>query len=674
MLPPDAFHDLVDLGVSFDVVQPVEPGPANVYRVAPAPGGLLRLKGGVGDEDLDTMWTGPARGVISAINVLLLREWGLARQGVRLPVETFIDEGKVCRFEIRPTGGEASRRRLKPFRVESEILYADLPDREERDVVVAIACQGRKTLHLLRTAGTPGLFPVERLSPNALPHDLHAKLAAKGHYVESFVALNGREALADARREAEAGQADWESRAAAAARRAAGGARRLNPGLDAVPSMGMPKAVPVSEPKGRPDGLYPFAFAHRVEASWGTAFVKSEGKVRIASQGPGTPAAISGEFLVPKRSSKPRPLLTNLDLHAVEGALFSRLDGYAGQPLPAKFGRADDLEDVLMWRAQPADGGEWHPLVQASDTARPGMGRPLCMHVCPPHWASGRNKWSQEPEYVMSSLYGGLAGLTGMNSQEVRLYMERHREAGPPAVVEEWALDGRLAEAAAKSADGLRDEIAKSVEGSLALVDGEVALWTSEPCWKLVVAPGGDLRLDLYLSPHPHTGNAIEPTLFFALDETEARESATEALLAGASRPAVRQRGRLDRFEGYECGIDGRSTSIAHLAAGLRESLHHAAKVLPGEAAQAALDLLAALGPNTDAKAMGFEGRGTGGREIATEVVEGWDRLAALAGDAIAPHAASPWLARLSGHGCILRHLAEAPAYEMGHPPACIPA
>ncbi len=674
MLPTDAFLDLVDLGVPFDVVQAVHPGPDNVYRVEPAPGGLLNLGGGVAGDAIDTMWTGPARGVVSAVNVLLLREWGLARRGVRLPAETSLDEGKVCEFEVRPFGAEAARMGLEAFRVRSEILLADLPDRAVRDVVVSVGCRGRETLHLLRTAETPGLFPVERLSRRALPADLHARLAARGHFEESFVALNGRPALVAARLEAVTERAAWQARAGAAARRPAQGRRRLNPGLDAVPSMGKPKDVANARPAPRAGDLYPFAFAHRVEASWGTAFVRSEGKIRIPTLAPGTPPAIAGEFLVPKRSSKPRPLLTTLELHAVEGALFSRLDGYAGQPLPASFGHADDLADILAWRAEPVGGCEWHPLVQASDTARPCADPRLAKYVCPPDWDAGRNRWSREPNFVTSPLYGGLYGLTDMSKQEIDRYMDRHRSAGPPAMTDEWALDGRLAEAAKAGADVLRGEIAESLDGGLALVDGKVSLWTSEPCWKLVAAPGGDLRLDLYLSPYTHVGNALEPTLFFALDEAEARELATESMLAGATRQAVRQRGRLDAFEGYECRLDGRSTSVAYLIAGLRESLHHAARALPPEAAQAALDMTAALGPATDARALDFAGRGAVPRDLPPGILEAWDRLAALAGDAIAPDAASPWLARLSGHGAVLRHLSSAPGFRPDVEPAYAPA
>lgn len=450
--------------------------------------------------------------------------------------------------------------------------------------------------------------------------------------------------------------------------------------VKAINPTGSGARVPAVEAPPAPalaDGEYPFSFAHAVETDDGRALVRSEGRIRIPSSRRTDPV-FSGGFLTPRESVLPRPPLARLDIHEVDGILYSRLGPVLNTPLPEGFGRKGDLADILLWRREPSQGVAGHPLVQALAFARHSAPPNLVDHVCPPDWRIDLQDGSRDPYHLHAALYGGVRdlypcwpGLRGKASSGAA------KEGAPASLQGIEDLAARGVRILRSDEDRIRAEIAKATEGHLVLVGDEVMLRTPEPCWKLSMGKGGHLMLDLYLSGYLRGREAYGPTLFFALDETEARDRAVASLLGLTGQDGPAMRGTLDSMDASACAIDGNASSVAYLASCMRESLTQAAKVLPDEAAQAAETLRARLPVVGYPNLAGFVRRGTGGDAIDEGIMDGWQRLDWLAGGEIRVDSEIPALASLAGHGVFLMYLASSrnstPAAAQPQGPGVLP-
>lgn len=397
------------------------------------------------------------------------------------------------------------------------------------------------------------------------------------------------------------------------------------------------------------DGWYPFAFAHRVTTTQGQVLVRSFGRVRIPYAKP--TRIFAGEFFLPKASEIPRPATTRLDLHAVEGALYSRVAPILNSRLPEDFGRADTLLDTLLWKKEPSGGVSGHPLGQALNVGFSATR--LNENICPPNWSVhyGRDR---DPHHHHAPLYGGTT-MFARHGLSAYGHLDAILETPPPAIMTELALRAEGLTVLSNDRDRLGDAIAKAVDGNLALVGDAIMIRTPEPCWRLTLTKGGDLRLDLIIWKKIWVHGPLDPALFFALDEVEALDRAVEAMLATAEIPRLRRRGRLDHFEPGACTIDGHALRFQYLAECLHQAIPHAAKLLPLEVARAAEELQKQL-PGKES-CVNFSKRSNPGKGVPSDLIATWTDLKKAAGSILSPSSEKPWLARLAKHGLVLEHI-----------------
>jgi hypothetical protein len=187
LIPSNLFFDLVDAQISFKIVQRNFNGPTTIFCVARASEGTLRLTV-IGGQPL----IGPADTVLARLNTLI------GQHPTRQPQHSFRQstvKGKVVNYTLIPEAEKGRHGLPEELSVECRFIPFEHPCPERETIIVNVIVAGRQSLHLMEQVGKENLQEISRLSPHALPRDIHEKLAANGYYERSFVTLYGYEAL-----------------------------------------------------------------------------------------------------------------------------------------------------------------------------------------------------------------------------------------------------------------------------------------------------------------------------------------------------------------------------------------------------------------------------------------------------------------------------------------------
>jgi len=192
LIPSNLFFDLVDAQIAFKIVQRNFNSPTAIFCVPRASEGKLRLSV-IGGQPL----IGPAEIVLPRLNTLI------GEYPTRQPQHSFKQatiKGKVVNYSLIPEPEKGKQHGLADeLSVECRFVPFEHPRPDRDTMIVNVTVAGRQSLHLMEQIGKENLQEISRLSPQALPRDIHEKLAANGHFERSFMTLYGYEALEDAK-------------------------------------------------------------------------------------------------------------------------------------------------------------------------------------------------------------------------------------------------------------------------------------------------------------------------------------------------------------------------------------------------------------------------------------------------------------------------------------------
>lgn len=192
MIPSNLFFDLVDAQISFKIVQRNFNSPTAIFCVPRASDGKLRLTV-CGGQPL----SGPADTVLPRLNNLV------GQYPTRQTQHSFKQSTikcKVVNYTLIPEAEKGKQFGLpEELPVECRFIPFEHICPERETVIVNVILAGMQSLHLMEQAGKENFQEISRLSPQALPRDMHEKLAANGYYERSFVTLYGYEALEEAK-------------------------------------------------------------------------------------------------------------------------------------------------------------------------------------------------------------------------------------------------------------------------------------------------------------------------------------------------------------------------------------------------------------------------------------------------------------------------------------------
>lgn len=200
MFPTDLFHALVDKQLAFQVVKRNGRG---TYSVSRARKGRIRLSAG-----RDSI-TGDAGSILARLNALLCDESGRGSYSVTLDDMPSFDSGQWIEYRIITEARGRDHGFAEPIDVISVILDSDYPTVKHQTGVFEVRFRGCKQLYLMELVDDNTLLDIRRLSPRALPKDIHAKLAATGYFEDTFVALYGAAELQAAIEQAELASRVW---------------------------------------------------------------------------------------------------------------------------------------------------------------------------------------------------------------------------------------------------------------------------------------------------------------------------------------------------------------------------------------------------------------------------------------------------------------------------------
>jgi len=202
MIPSSVFYDLVDSQIAFKIVQRNFNSPNFIFSVPRAKDGQLRLTL-LGGQAL----VGSADAVLARLNALL------CEHPVRQPQHSFrqvTTNVKVISYSLFPEAEKGQQYGMpEQMSVECRIVPSDQTSPERETMIVSVIIEGRHSLHLMEQIGNDNFQEVSRLSPEALPREIHQRLAANGYYEQSFVSLYGGAALEEAKAKLEAACNRW---------------------------------------------------------------------------------------------------------------------------------------------------------------------------------------------------------------------------------------------------------------------------------------------------------------------------------------------------------------------------------------------------------------------------------------------------------------------------------
>jgi hypothetical protein len=205
MMPSSLFYDLIDAQIAFKVVQRNFNGPNFVFSVPRAKDGQLRLTM-LGGQAL----VGSGEAVLARLNALLCENPASQPHTLSLRHASASHSGRIVSFVIRPEADKGRQQGIPDeLPVECHIMTGDYPNVDREMAVVSAVVGKKQSLHLMELVGKDNFQEISRLSPHALPREIHEKLAANGYYENSFVALYGEAALEKAKMELEAAYSNW---------------------------------------------------------------------------------------------------------------------------------------------------------------------------------------------------------------------------------------------------------------------------------------------------------------------------------------------------------------------------------------------------------------------------------------------------------------------------------
>ncbi len=193
MIPSSLFYDLVDSQIAFKIVQRNFNSPNFIFSVPRAKDGQLRLTI-LGSQAL----IGSADAVLARLNALL------CENPTRQPQHSFRQQAtsneKLISYSLFPEAEKGKQHGLpEELSVECRIMHTEHWSPERETVIVNVIVEGKHSLHIMERVGKDAVQDIGRLSPHALPREIHQKLAANGYHEQSFVNLYGDEALEEAR-------------------------------------------------------------------------------------------------------------------------------------------------------------------------------------------------------------------------------------------------------------------------------------------------------------------------------------------------------------------------------------------------------------------------------------------------------------------------------------------
>ncbi|CAN7731916.1 hypothetical protein [Rhizobium sp. LjRoot258] len=192
MIPASLFYDLIDSQIAFKIVQRNFNSPNFIFSVPRAQDGQLRLTV-LGSQAM----VGSADAVLARLNALLCEHPARQPQHSFRPATV---NGAVISYSLFPEAERGKQHGMPDeLAVECRIMPADHPSPDREAVMVNVIIGGRHSLHLMEQIGKDNFQEISRLSPHALPMEIHQKLAANGYYEQSFVALYGDAALEEAK-------------------------------------------------------------------------------------------------------------------------------------------------------------------------------------------------------------------------------------------------------------------------------------------------------------------------------------------------------------------------------------------------------------------------------------------------------------------------------------------
>jgi hypothetical protein len=193
VIPSGLFYDLVDSQIAFKIVQRNFNSPNFIFSVPRVKDGQLRLTM-LGSQPL----VGSADAILARLNALLCEH--PVRQPNAHAFRPATSNAKIVGYSIFPEAEKGKQHGLpEEMSVECRIMPADRSNPGREISMVSVIVDGKHSLHLMETVGKDNLQEISRLSPHALPMEIHGGLAANGYYQESFVTLYGEEALEEAK-------------------------------------------------------------------------------------------------------------------------------------------------------------------------------------------------------------------------------------------------------------------------------------------------------------------------------------------------------------------------------------------------------------------------------------------------------------------------------------------
>lgn len=213
MIPSNLFFDLVDAGVAFKIAKHDLNGPDHIISVTRPYKGLIAIK--VNDESL----RGSSATIIGRLNTWLITEPTTPGRLQRLSVKDvpFLDPGTVINYSIEPEGVRGAAADFgTSIPVELIIKASEYPNQYPRTAIISAQYGAGKSkkqaLYIMELKPDNTFVEITRLTRNALPKAIHAKLAtsdAGGWYEETFTKLYGEEALSEAIQSNERAHISW---------------------------------------------------------------------------------------------------------------------------------------------------------------------------------------------------------------------------------------------------------------------------------------------------------------------------------------------------------------------------------------------------------------------------------------------------------------------------------
>ena len=192
MIPSSLFYDLVDSQIAFKIVQRNFNSPNYIFSVPRASDGQLRLSI-LGSQAL----IGSADAILARLNALLCEH---PAPQIQHSFRQSTATGTVVQYSLFPEAEKGKQHGWpEQISVECRIVSSDQPSADRETVLVNVNVETRHSLHLMERLGRDNFQEIGRLSPLALPRDIHEKLSANGYYEQSFISLYGEEALDEAK-------------------------------------------------------------------------------------------------------------------------------------------------------------------------------------------------------------------------------------------------------------------------------------------------------------------------------------------------------------------------------------------------------------------------------------------------------------------------------------------